>query len=87
MIITICKLVKVFHGFSQFGDSYYRVIPSAIQSMGRTSLSQSIEIQNSTKSPFSNVDLMWKDGFRHGGQNMVAIEIAYIPHVHVSKFL
>jgi hypothetical protein len=29
-VITICKLVKVFHGFSQVGDSYYRVIPLAI---------------------------------------------------------
>jgi len=79
--------VKLFHGFSQFGDSYYRVIPLALQSMGQTPLSQSIEIQNPTKSPFSNVDLVWKDGFRHGGQNKVAIEIAYIPHAHVFEFL
>jgi hypothetical protein len=43
----------------------------------------SIEIQNSTKSPFSNVDLVCKDGFRHGGQNKVAIEIAYISHAHI----
>jgi hypothetical protein len=55
--------------------------------MGRNPLSQSIKIQNLAKSPFSNVDLMWKDGFRHGGQNKVAIETAYIPHVRVSKFL
>jgi hypothetical protein len=33
------------------------------------------------------VDLVWKDGFRHGGQNKVAIETAYIPNVFVSKFL
>jgi hypothetical protein len=55
--------------------------------MGQTPLSQSIKIQNSTKLPFSNVDLVWKDGFRHGGQNKVAIEIAYIPHAHVFEFL
>jgi hypothetical protein len=55
--------------------------------MGRIPLSQSIEIQNSTKSPFSNVDLVWKYGFKHGGENKVAIETTYIPHVHVSKFL
>ncbi len=47
--------------------------------------SQSIEIQNPTKSPFSNVDLVWKNGFRHGGQNKVVIETTYIPHA--SKFL
>jgi hypothetical protein len=33
------------------------------------------------------VDLVWKDGFRHAGQSKVAIETAYILHVHVSKFL
>jgi hypothetical protein len=82
-VITICKLVKAFHGSSQVGDSYYKVIPSTIQSMGRTPLSQSIETQNSTKSPFLNVDLVWKDGFKHGGQNNVAIETTYIPHARV----
>jgi hypothetical protein len=83
----ICKLVRVFHGFSQVGDSYYRVIPLAIQSTRWTPLSQSIKIQNPRKSPFLNVDSRWKDGFRHGGQNKVAIETTYIPHAHVSKFL
>jgi hypothetical protein len=78
-VIMICKLLRVFHGFSQVRDSYYRVIPSIIQSMGRIQLSQSIEIQNSTKSPFSNVDLVWKNP--HGRQNKVTIETAYIPHV------
>jgi hypothetical protein len=86
-VITIRKLVRVFHGFSQVGDSYYKVISSTIQSMGRTPLSQSIKIQNPTKSPFSNVDLVWKDGFRHEGQNKVAIEITYIFHVRVFEFL
>jgi hypothetical protein len=86
-VITICKLVRVFHGFSEVGDSYYKVIPSAIQSMGQTPLSQSIEIQNPAKSPFLNVDLVWKYGFRHGGQNKVTIKTAYIPHVRVFEFL
>jgi hypothetical protein len=85
--ITICKLVREFHGFSQVGDSYYMVIPSIIQSMQQISLSQSIKIQNLAKSPFSNVDLVWKNGFRHGGQNKVIIETTYIPHVRVYEFL
>jgi hypothetical protein len=51
-VIMICKFVRVFHGFSQVGDSYYMVIPLAIQSMGQTPLSQSIKIQNSTKVTF-----------------------------------
>jgi hypothetical protein len=68
----ICKLVRVFHGFSQVGDSYYKVIPLAIQSKGQTPLSQSIEIQNPGKSPFLNVDLRWKDGFGKMGLGMEA---------------
>jgi hypothetical protein len=58
----ICKLVRLFHGFSQVADSYYMIIPLAIQSMGQIPLSQSIEIQNPAKSPFSNVELVWKMG-------------------------
>jgi hypothetical protein len=33
------------------------------------------------------VDLVWKYGFRHGGQNKVAIETTYIPHACVFEFL
>jgi hypothetical protein len=86
-VITISKLVRVFHGFSQVGDSYCKVINSIIQSMGRTPLSQSIEIKNLTKSPLSNVDLVWKNKFKHGSQNKVVIETTYIPHACVFEFL
>ncbi len=85
-VIMICELVRVFHGFPQVENSYYMVIPLVIQSMGQTPLSQSIEIQNLAKSPFSNVDLLWK-WFNHGGQNKVAIETTYIPHACVSESL
>jgi hypothetical protein len=44
---------------------------------------QSIQVQSSAKSPFSNVDLVWKNGFRHGAQNKVTIEAQR----RVSKFL
>jgi hypothetical protein len=30
---------------------------------------------------------VWKNGFWHGGQNKVAIKVAYIPHGKVSEFL
>jgi hypothetical protein len=75
--------VKVFHGLSQVEDSYYKVIFSTIQSIGQTPLCQSIEIQNWTKSLSSNVNLMWKDEFWHGGQNKVPIETTYIAHACV----
>ncbi len=55
--------------------------------MGQIPLFQLIKIQNLTKSPFLNVDLMLKDGFKHKVQNKVAIETAYIPHVRVFEFL
>jgi hypothetical protein len=35
-VITFCKLLRVFRGFSQVGDSHYRVIFLTIQSMGQT---------------------------------------------------
>jgi hypothetical protein len=62
-VITIHKLVKVFHGFFTswglllqgyfFGNSKHGA--------------NSIKIQNLAKSFFSNVDLTWKDGFRCEG--------------------
>lgn len=51
--------------------------------MGWTLMFQSIQVQSSVQSPFSNVDLVWKNGFRHGAQNKVAIEA----QERVSKFL
>jgi len=56
-----------FMGFHKLGIFYYKVISLTILNMGWISLSQSIEIQNLAKSPFSNVDMVWKDGFKHEG--------------------
>jgi hypothetical protein len=86
-VIMICKHVRVFHGFSKVWDFCYEVVSLAIQSMGQIPLAQSIKIQNLTKSPSSNVDFMWKDGLRHGGQNKMVIETTYIPHAHVFEIL
>jgi len=33
------------------------------------------------------VDLVWKDVFKHGGQNKVKIDTPYIPHAHVFEFV
>jgi hypothetical protein len=54
---------------------------------GQTPKSQSIEVKNLTKSPYSNVDLVWKKGEQHGGTNKISIECAYIPHACVHAFL
>jgi len=49
--------------------------------MGRASKSQYIEIQNPKKSPFNNMDLVWKKDVEHGGAHIIEVECAYIPHV------
>jgi hypothetical protein len=51
--------------------------------MGQTLMFQSIQVQSSVLSLVSNVDLVWKNGFSHGGENKVAIEVAHIPQGRV----
>ena len=55
--------------------------------MGRVPKSHSIHVQNPTKSPFSNKDLVWTSGIRHGGQNKVTIQFAYVPYARILEFL
>jgi hypothetical protein len=55
--------------------------------MGHVSKSQYIEIQNPKKSPFNNMDLMWKKDVRHGRAHIIEVECAYIPRARISKFL
>ncbi len=55
--------------------------------MGRVPKSHSIHVQNPTKSPFSNKDLVWTSRIRHGGQNKVTIQFAYVPYACISEFL
>jgi hypothetical protein len=55
--------------------------------MGRVPKSHSIHVQNPTKSTFSNKDLVWRFGIRHGGQNKVTIQFAYVPYARILKFL
>jgi hypothetical protein len=55
--------------------------------MGRVPKSHSIHVQNPTKSPFLNKDLVWRSGICHGGQNKVTIQFVYVPYARISKFL
>jgi hypothetical protein len=55
--------------------------------MKRVPKSHSIHVQNPTKSPFSNKDLVWRYGIRHGGQNKVTIQFAYVPYARILEFL
>jgi len=55
--------------------------------MGRVPKSHSIHVQNPTKSPFSNKDLVWKSGICYGGQNKVTIQFAYVPYGCILEFL
>jgi hypothetical protein len=55
--------------------------------MGRVLKSHSIHVQNPTESPFSNKNLVWRSEIRHGGQNKVTIQFAYVPYAHILEFL
>jgi len=55
--------------------------------MGHALKFQYIEIQNPKKSPFNNIDLVWKKYVRHGRAHIIEVECAYIPHARISKFL
>jgi hypothetical protein len=48
--------------------------------MGRASKSQYMEIQNPKKSPFNNMNLVWKKNVRHGKAHIIKVECAYITH-------
>ncbi len=71
-------------------NSLFFLVQSAqgiVSNMGRVSKSQYIEIQNPTKSPFNNMDLVWKKDVRHGGAHIIEVKCAYIPHARISEFL
>jgi hypothetical protein len=55
--------------------------------MGRASKSQYIEIPNPKKSPFNNMDLVWKKYVRHERAHIIEVECAYIPHAQISEIL
>ncbi len=58
-----------------------------VSNMGYASKSQYIKFQNPKKSPFNNMDLVWKKDVQHGGAHIIEVECAYIPHAWISKFL
>ncbi len=55
--------------------------------MGSVPKSHPIHVQNPTKSPFSNKDLVWRSNIRHGGQNKVTIQFAYVSYACILEFL
>jgi hypothetical protein len=55
--------------------------------MGWARKAQSIQVQIPTKSPFSNVDLVWVKGKHHKGSKWKSIDVAYIPYACVQDFL
>jgi hypothetical protein len=57
-----------------------------VSNMGCVSKSQSIEIQNPRKSPFNNMDLMWRKDVWHGKAHVIEVKCAYIPHAWILEF-
>jgi hypothetical protein len=58
-----------------------------VSNMGHALKSQSIEIYNPRKSPFNNMDLVWREDVWHGGAHIIKVECAYIPHAWVLEIL
>ncbi len=64
-----------------------QLVQSIVSNMGRASKSQYIDIQNPKKSPFNNMDLVWKKDVRRGRAHIIEVDCAYIPHARISEFL
>jgi len=69
----------------EYERHFWEVQRHGLSSQGRQS--QSIQVQNPTKPPFSNVDLVWVKGEHHRGSNKKSIDVAYIPYACVQDFL
>jgi hypothetical protein len=78
-----CSMMNVYRIINFLGA---RICPTSLI-MGRVPKSHSIHVQNPTKSPFSNKDLVWRSGICHGGQNKMTIQFAYVPYACISEFL
>jgi hypothetical protein len=74
-------------GFHKLGTPTIRLFLWQFKPWGEFHCPNPLKSKTQHSHIFSNVDLVWKDGFRHASQTKVAIEIAYILHVRVSKFL
>ncbi len=80
-ILGFCSMMNVIINY--FGAG---ICPTSFNH-GKGSKIPSIHVQNPTKSPFSNMDLVWRSRICHGGQNKVTIQFAYVPYALISEFL
>jgi hypothetical protein len=69
-ILGFCSMMNVYRIINFLGARICLTTPSI---MRRFPKSHSIHVQNPTKSPFSNKDLVWRFGICHGRQNKVSI--------------
>jgi len=79
-ILSFCSMMNVYKIINYLGAG---ICPTSFNH-GK---SHSIHVQNPTKSPFSNKDLVWRSGLHHGGQNKVTIQFVYVPYAHILQFL
>ncbi len=89
--IKVCKQVGVVHVLSMFMgfDMGFFLVGHILDNHNHGMNSQVSKYRGPKprKSPFSNLDLVWKKGEWHGGTNKISIECAYIPHAHIHEFL
>ncbi len=87
-ILGFCLMMNVYRIINSFDantNSFEFVLLLSI--MGRVPKYHSIHVQNPTKSPFSNKNLVWRSRIRHGVQNKVTVQFAYVPYACIAKFL
>ncbi len=80
-ILGFCSMMNVYKIINYLGVRICQ-LPSI---MGKVPKSHSIHVQNPTKSPFLNKDLVWRSEICHGGKNKVTIQFAYVPYARISR--
>jgi hypothetical protein len=82
-ILGFCSMMNVYRLINSLGAGIYP--PSLNHGKG-----SKVPFHSRPKPhqvPFSNKDLVWRSKIRHGGQNKVTIQFAYVLYARISEFL
>jgi len=82
-ILGFCSMMNVYIIMNYLGA---RICPTSFN-YGKGSKVPFHSYPKPIKSVFSNKDLVWRFEIRHGGQNKVTIQFAYVPYACISEFL
>jgi hypothetical protein len=82
-ILGFCSMMNVYRIINYLGA---RVCPTSFNH-GKGSKVPFHSCPKPHQVPFLNKDLVWRFGIRHGGQNKVTIQFAYVPYARILEFL